>query len=439
MLTRKAFLARLGLVAGLLVLAGGAGATTTPDRAAAILVYPKIVVDSELGIDTIVQISNEAAQPADLHCFYVNANSHCTTTGLPCRTGSECGPFGACVPGWSELDFSVRLTADQPLYWLASQGRNRGCAQSGDCEPLPLGGGFGVCSGAPIQCTSDSFCQAFSAGTCLNVGAGNAGTSVPPVPEDPFIGELKCILVNPDGTPRAANWVAGQATIVRDASDPDVNVDAQSYAAIGIRAYFQCEGGDNHGMACSSAAQCPDGNCVSPQNGDDILVLGGPDSQREYESCPSVLIANHLFDGAPEPINGQPVVTDLTLVPCSQDFLLGSANQGFSTAQFLVFNEFEQRFSTSLPVRCFEETLLSNIDTRNNERSIFSVNVAGTVAGQSRIRGVGSGLLGVARLQLAGFPPQNPTLPWQGPGAGYNLHEEGQRNDAGQEDIVALP
>jgi hypothetical protein len=112
---------------------------------------------------------------------------------------------------------------------------------------------------------------------------------------------------------------------------------------------------------------------------------------------------------------------------------------GRSTAQFLVFNEFEQRFSTSRLIDCFDEVLLSNIDTRNNTRSIFSINVSGTIAGQSRIRGVGAGLLGSARVQRSSFPPSNVTLPVQGLGAGYNIHEEGQRNSSDEEDFIVIP
>ena len=59
---------------------------------------------------------------------------------------------------------------------------------------------------------------------------------------------------------------------------------------------------------------------------------------------------------------GATVRTHLTLVPCSEDFNLQAP---ITTAvQYLVFNEFEQRFSTSRSVRCFSEIVLSDIDTR---------------------------------------------------------------------------
>jgi hypothetical protein len=64
--------------------------------------------------------------------------------------------------------------------------------------------------------------------------------------------------------------------------------------------------------------------------------------------------------------------------------------------QYLVFNEFEQRFSTSRSVTCKQDLDLSEIDTTQPSRSIFSVAVAGTLTGQTRLNPIGSGLLAVA-------------------------------------------
>jgi hypothetical protein len=119
-------------------------------------------------------------------------------------------------------------------------------------------------------------------------------------------------------------------------------------------------------------------------------------------------------DGDPTARSGH-VRSHLTLVPCSQDFLLQDVALFDTVVQFLVFNEFEQRFSTSRSVKCFKEFELSAIDTRqdrgeddddpasnNNLRSIFNVNVQGTLTGHTRMRPVddgspihGNGLLGV--------------------------------------------
>ncbi|HEX7408647.1 MAG TPA: hypothetical protein VF515_13475, partial [Candidatus Binatia bacterium] len=115
------------------------------------------------------------------------------------------------------------------------------------------------------------------------------------------------------------------------------------------------------------------------------------------------------------------ITTDLTLVPCTEDFMRQVG--GSASVQYLVFNEFEQRFSTSKPVNCFSEIQLCNIDTPQCRRSIFNVNVAGTLTGQTRISPSGSGLLGVA---IESHTPSS------GPArsAAFNLHFSGSRDNA---------
>jgi len=103
-------------------------ADVTSDRAAAILEWPSVIFaeDSFGGfevpgatINTIIQLSNTSTDPVDVHCFYDNANSHCTNTGQVCGEASECCLMGAgcgiCLPGWNETDFHVRITPRQPL------------------------------------------------------------------------------------------------------------------------------------------------------------------------------------------------------------------------------------------------------------------------------------------------------------------------------------
>jgi hypothetical protein len=122
------------------------------------------------------------------------------------------------------------------------------------------------------------------------------------------------------------------------------------------------------------------------------------------------LIVNHYFDGATDPVatGGTPstnttTATNLTLVPCGNNLL--TQVPGSVIAQFLVFNEFEQRFSSSTDVDCLFDSPISNIDTPNGSRSIWSTGVSGTLTGQTRIQGVGSaatgnGLTGIATLSI---------------------------------------
>jgi hypothetical protein len=305
-------------------------------------------------------LSNTSDELVSMRCFYVNANSHCVSgpnLGDVCFTNEDCG--GICLEGWQEIDFQMTLTARQPIVWTISEGLPVGT--------FPLDGS--------------------------RVGPGgqfNIDSAIPGVPEVPFYGELKCIQVGEDEAPIDRNDLKGEVTIVQaQAPNGGPTLDARGYNAVGIQAIEGANDGDN------------------------TLVLG-----QEYNGCPNILILNHFFDDAIEPISDSFVRTDLTLVPCSQNFVLQDAALFNTTVQFLVFNEFEQRFSTSTSVRCFREIGLSDIDTRprcrdcgdaddpeatGDLRSIFNVNVQGTLTGQTRIRGVdagseayGNGLLAVA-------------------------------------------
>jgi len=95
------------------------------------------------------------------------------------------------------------------------------------------------------------------------------------------------------------------------------------------------------------------------------------------------------------------------LVPCSENFETPD-EQISTTVQFLVFNEFEQRFSAKSSVECYADLPLVFIDSRvNGQNSIFSIGVQGTVGGQTLIRPItgsettaGHGILGIAEQSL---------------------------------------
>ena len=110
-------------------------ADVASDQAAAILVFPKILVDTSTPpnttrgpIDTLMRVSNTSTSDRSrCICFYVNANGHCknspTTICNPTtRERSPCGQTDCARPGWQETDFVVTLTARQPIAWLASRG-----------------------------------------------------------------------------------------------------------------------------------------------------------------------------------------------------------------------------------------------------------------------------------------------------------------------------
>ena len=126
--------AALGVLATFLVSLPPAHAFTYSSVTSAVLVFPLIrVVPGE--VDTLIQIGNASNNLISAHCFYVNANSHCSTTGQVCTSASECfdsqfGFFGSCDPGWIEINFDIALTMEQPVVWRASEGCSMGSAMA---------------------------------------------------------------------------------------------------------------------------------------------------------------------------------------------------------------------------------------------------------------------------------------------------------------------
>jgi len=486
----------------LLALPGVAVADVASDKPAAIVIFPKLLVDTANGLDTQIRLTNTSNQPIKMKCFYINATPRCEVPGGDCFPNERgcvgmvdnVPIFGSCEPQWQETDFIVELTSRQPTTWLVSAGAS-GCH---------LIQGAGVCSHDPgiscvnsTQCGAGNFCVVPPCFPFDGVnrtgpnGQDNAESSVPPSAEDPFIGELKCIALDESLQPVDRNDLKGEALI--GISDEAAEfVDIAGYNGIGIPAI------------------------VGQQNRDAVLVLGGEGDGSnpsdpchatgtcpEYEGCPNLLILNHYFDGAVDrmvpnictedslcsisetactadadcenvcdantcTISGEAcildsdcnqlvvqarVATDLTLIPCTQDLLNQDPDLSRTTAQFLVFNEFEQRFSTSQPVSCFKESRLSNLDNYtigDNDRSIFSAGVGGSLTGQTRIRGVvesspdgrraGNALLGIAEE----FRRRGPNFPLCSftetedliSSTATNLHFQGLRP---QSDFLYLP
>jgi hypothetical protein len=489
--------------------AGAARADIASDHPAAILVFPKILVDTVNGLDTLIRLSNVSDTPINVFCYYVNSTPICPIPGGSCFPNQlACqGEVGGqifiapCRENWQPTDFTFRLTRDQPTGWLVSQG------QSTNCPFLQ-----GVCSNdGTTKCERNADCGAGNRCVlppCFPLDAtsvpGSGGQTnegaIPLSPDDPFVGELKCMAVDENHRPVARNDLIGEALIGKQQSGPADSIEIIGYNAVGIPAI-------------------PNSN-----NRDNTLVLGGADGVAEYEGCPNILILDHYFDGAVDPVlnntcgpNGlctlsgtlcatdvdcannicvdglcslsgtscmddsdcvnscdlqsntctlsdtpcqsdsqctyrTRLATDLTLVPCTEDFESRRLDLSQTVAQFLVFNEFEERFSTSITVNCFKEVQISELDTSGDKsRSIFSAGVAGTLTGQTRIRGVvnddnaglgGNTLIGIAEeFRCAGVTDEFPTCDLVDSqrlvsGAGKNLHFQGRRP---QSDFIYLP
>jgi hypothetical protein len=378
---------------------GAAHADVTSDQAAAILIFPKLVVDTsaELGpaTDSEVQITNTSNSIVAARCFLINATSFCSNSPvdhpIACTPETEASANpkctgGVCVPQWTENDFRMTLTKRQPVSWKVSEGR---------LSDFPL----------------------------------SPSSSVPAAQTDPFIGELRCVEVDPttfqpisgfNPVNNGAGDLKGEATIVSDEKGSG-RVDARKYNAIGLQA-------------------------TDVNDGSDVLNIGGPNA--EYSGCPNVVIVDHLFDDANVMSTGGTtgtVRTDLTITPCGAD--LNQQIPNTVTLQFLVFNEFEQRFSTSTRITCSREVQISNIDTRptetDNFASIFNVNVQGTFAGQTRIRpvadttnGIGDTVLAVVEEFWDCGDPKTCPCPSNRCTAAANTHFQGSR-DLG--DTMILP
>jgi len=341
--------------AAILIATGPAGARVidptgvTTDEPTALVLYPRLKVDPSDGVDTIVQLTNTSGFLTKVHCFYTNTNSHCSNSPSTICTQEDftttCPTGGLCVQGWVENDFHLTLTKRQPISWSVNNG----------LSSLPLA----TMPGQEGQ---------------LNEG------NIPPAPEIPFTGELLCIEVDvATELPSDRNDFKGEATIIRSVGS---QIDANKDNAIGIKAIEGAQDGTPN-----------------------VLNIGGP--QAEYgvinnnlggvpEGCPNILTVDHFFDGADVvthdgDVSGR-VNSELTIVPCQRDYLHQTANNTPVTIQFLVFNEFEQRFSTSTSLFCYKQVKLTDIDTRpgisGDSFSIFAAGVEGTITGMTRLRSV---------------------------------------------------
>ena len=405
----------IGVVAALVLIGWAAGAPAqlinfaASDLTGGYVVVPKVLVHTtggdpavapgEVGTDTFLQMSNtNEAEAITVDCWWVNANSHCgTCVPTPdvectvCDTNADCPVGLSCTQGWSVTDFQVILTPGQPIGFPASVE-----TQIPPCSTVPMGS------------------------TCQTPGGG----LIRGVPEDPFRGELKCVQVDADDNPVLRSDLKIEASIVRTTvpivappvpPPPGVTTVA-AYNGIGF-ATISLGAGDESDPLCLGTL---------PQGNPDVCAAN-------YAPCPGELKLDHFFDGA-NPEFGGVVNTDLTLVPCSEDLGDPDVSANFEVvAQFLVYNEFEQRFSTSTKVECYRATTLTDIDTlrgpAGDQFSIFAVGVEGTLTGQTRIRGVkgangrlGYGLLGVACENYKEFPA-GPILAT----AAFNLHHSGFR------------
>lgn len=335
---RQRGLVRLIALAALVGVASNstpAGARVTTVESASILIFPKVIANGSR--DTIIQITNTSNNMRHAHCFYVNAAP--TIAEEPISADNP--------PLWTEIDFDIWLTKQQPTHWTVSTGRlvfplDRTCAQEA-CDPNTPG-------------TDDADC----------CDAGIDPGRVPPVPPD-FTGELKCIEVDASGFPVPGNALKGEATLVDKPTAGLPDGDVSKYNAVGLKGF------DTNNM-------------------DSILCLGGDlsascPSGAEYEACPRLWFLDHPSDGAEDPVieqaeNGDSFAsTTLTLVPCTQNFETQEPQP--LTLQFIVTNEFEQSLSASTTFQCWASYTLNGnpADSANPYGGVSTAFEQGTIGG----------------------------------------------------------
>ncbi len=196
---------------------------------------------------------------------------------------------------------------------------------------------------------------------------GNSG-SIPAVPALPFRGVLRCMAVEA-GVPADRNVLRGAATFERYDGSQSL-LDRSRHNAVGNRAI------------------------PGASNGDTELVLGGPTA--EYEGCGNAVLSDFLFDHTREPVRGDEIFNTLVAVPCVGTLWDSVPLPGSTIIQFLVYNEFEQSFSTSRPVHGQLVQQFSTMDTNNPQRSIFSAGVSGTPGGRFRATSFNAGVIAFA-------------------------------------------
>jgi hypothetical protein len=293
-------------------LAKPVAAAVTTEQSASILVFPKVISDGSR--DTIIQITNTSNNMRFAHCFYVNGAL--TSPDLP--------PSFTNPPLWTEIDFDILLTKQQPTHWVVSTGRrdyplDKTCRQK-TCVPSTTGGPA-IGNTSPADCCD----------------AGFDPGRVPPV-HPGFTGELKCIETDSGGFPVPGNALKGEATL-----EDIATADVSKYNAVGLKGF-------------------------DTLNVDLVLCLGGPvdidhgcPNGAEYEACPATWILDHPARNAPDRVVDQQtfcttpscstVSTNLTVVPCSEPF--ETQNPPPVTLQFTVTNEYEETFSASTTFTCW--------------------------------------------------------------------------------------
>ncbi len=229
----------LALLGGL-PMAGRAAAVVSTESPSSLLVFPLVSVDATQSVDTEIRLTNTGSAAQAVRCVYLD---------------------GSLAPGTAR-DFRVRLAAQQPVAWLASEG------------------------------------------AALAMGAG----TVPAVPATPFSGVLRCVAADAGGTPIAGDVLVGSATILRGNPTPD----SAAYAATGFTATGTSADEPEVLVLGGPQAEydgCPESLALQPFLDAAAVTLGSDESLR-LTTATSIAFATCSSD----PVGGATATIDVRLV-----------------------------------------------------------------------------------------------------------------------------
>jgi len=333
LLERNPWLWGLGVGLAVFTLTGARAGAQVLDisstKPGSLVIFPKLIADGTR--DSIVAITNTSNLMVFAHCEYTNGAGTCE--GAPagqryfCETSADCqnvtevcpnppctstppilDDVGPCVRNWQTGNFDIALTAQQPTFWRVSTGRTFNPNLGGDPVCVPNG--------------SSQSCPG------LFLGINNAFGSVPLPPRTgEFRGELRCVQTEMTGGLNGANALKGEAVI---------------------------EALDGGGLSKYNSINVEAGTVTA---GDRRVVLDG----QQYAACPEGITANHIAANVNDPAAESlltactgdlcPVRTELTYVPCSQNYQL-ELPVGF-TPELARFDEQEQRLSLEPRYECW--------------------------------------------------------------------------------------
>jgi hypothetical protein len=364
-LKRNLWPAYLGIALAAFVLTGArAGAIvgdisgTATDRAGTIIIFPKVIADGQR--DTIIQITNTMNTPRRAHCAYVPGQGFCSTnidvvcTPPPARISGCPDPGELCLPvPWTEVDFDVALTAQQPTMWRASTGRLADPTDplTGNCNevlvPSPVG---------------DVLRQ-----TC----PGLDPLDIPPAPGQPFRGQLICYETDESGFPMAGNALKGEAILESLGVEPP---QVSQYNSINIEGDSDAMNENVMDLALKLNSNefnvCPD--VIEFNNyahlGSDPISLDAPNglcndggicTGGNNPGTPCTLSSNGAECDGGSCVGPCPVRTEITFVPCTQNFELGVPIP--TTVQVRAIDELEASNSTAFELNCWANLSLEDI------------------------------------------------------------------------------